>query len=105
MRLVVALDFGQDLKTITEKATSELIESTMKSVDWKKFHAVYLEDINGNMVDVSGSLFDDGLSSSYVNDDVHLLKENPPESVVEMTEILLDFLKGEEIWQNKYKYE
>ncbi len=105
LKLVVLYDFAQTSKIISEKATEELIEKTMKSIDWEQFHAVYLEDKNGNMMDVSGSLHEDGLASSYVNDDIHLLKVNPPETVEEMTEILVDFLKGEGFWRNKYKYE
>ena len=53
---------------------------------------------------VSGSLGDDGLASGFVTDDDHILLVKPLETVEQMTEILLDFLKGEEIWRNKYEY-
>lgn len=105
LKLIVVYDFGETSKLISEKPTSGIIISTMKSIDWEKFHVVYLEDENGNMMDVSGSLFEDGLASGFVNDNVHLLKVNPINSVEEMTGILIDFLKGEDFWKNKHKYE
>ena len=66
-----------------------------------------LEDKNADgykALDVGGSLGDDGLASGLMTDDDHILLVKPLETVDQMTEILLDFLKGEEIWRNKYEY-
>jgi hypothetical protein len=107
LKLVVSYDFGENLKTISEKATSEIIKSTMESINWNEFHIVQLEDESDNTfkaLHVSGSLVEDGLASGYVTDDDHILMVKPIKTVDQMTEILLDFLKGEEVWRNKYEY-
>ncbi|TXG36706.1 hypothetical protein [Seonamhaeicola maritimus] len=100
-------NYGDSTKTISEKATAEIIKNTMKSINWNEFHIVQLEDENGDgykSLHVSGSLEEDGLASGFVTDDDHILLVKPPTTVKEMTEILLDFLKGEEIWRKKYDY-
>ncbi len=104
LRLVVFRNFGQDEKTISEKATNEIIRNTMNSINWNEFHIVQLEDENDNALHVSGSLNEDGLASAFTKDDDHILMVKPIESVEQMIEILLDFLKGEDIWLNKYEY-
>ena len=79
----------------------------MKSINWNEFHIVQLEDENSGgykALHVSGSLEDDGLTSGFVTDDDHILMVKPIKTVDQMTEILLDFLKGENVWRNKYQY-
>ena len=105
LKLVVSYDFGENLKTISKKATPEIIKTLMKSINWNEFHIVQLEDENENALHVSGSLADDGLASGFVTEDNHILKVKPINTVKEMTEILLDFLKSEKNWRNKHKYE
>jgi len=78
----------------------------MKSTNWNEFHIVQLEDENGDgykALHVNGSISDDGLASEFVTDDDHILMVKPIETVDQMTEILLDFLKGENVWRNKYE--
>ena len=107
LKLTVMSGFEGDQKTISENATSEIIKSTMLSINWEEFHIVQLEDLNSNgfkALHVSGSLSEDGLASGLVTDDDHILMTKPIETVDQMTEILLDFLKGEDIWRNKYEY-
>jgi len=105
LRFVVFRNFGQDEKIISEKATSEIIRNTMNSINWNEFHIVQLEDENDNTLHLSGSLSEDGLASTFTKDDDHILMVKPIETVEQMIEILLDFLKGEDIWRNKYDYE
>ncbi len=107
LKLVVTYNYGEETKIITEKATAEIIKSTMESINWNEFHIVQLEDKNADRykgLDVGGSLGDDGLASGLVTDDDHILLVKPLETVDQMTEILLDFLEGEDIWRNKYEY-
>ncbi len=107
LKLTVSYNYGETTKTISEKATAEIIKNTMKSTNWNEFHIVQLEDENGGgykALHVSGSLSDDGLASGFVTDDDHILMVKPIQTVDQMTEILLDFLKGEDIWRNKYEY-
>ncbi|WP_052461128.1 hypothetical protein [Psychroserpens mesophilus] len=105
LTLLVSHDFGQVEKTISKKATNKIIRNTMNSINWNEFHIVQLENENGNKaLHVSGNLSDDGLASGFVTEDDHILLVKPLQTVDQMTEILLDFLKGEEIWRNKYEY-
>ncbi|MBD3629667.1 hypothetical protein [Cyclobacterium sp.] len=106
LKLTVTIGFGGDEKTISENANSVVIVETMQSTNWNKFHIVQLEDLSSKgfkALHVSGS-FDDGLASGLVTDDDHVLLVKKIKTVDQMTEILLDFLKGEEIWRDKYKY-
>ena len=64
MRLVVSYNFGENVITISEKATLEIIKTTMESINWNEFHIVQLEDEYENALHVSGSLVDDGLASA-----------------------------------------
>ncbi|WP_420552255.1 hypothetical protein [Tenacibaculum aiptasiae] len=107
LKLTFSYNYGEKTETISEKATVELIKSTMNSINWNKFHIVQLEDENGKnykALHVSGSLKDDGLTSGFVTDDNHILIDKQIKTVEQMTEILIDFLKGENIWRNKYEY-
>ncbi len=107
LKLTVSYDYGEITKTISEKATAEIIKSTMESINWNEFHIVQLEDESDNTfkgLHVSGSLVEDGLASGFVTDDDHILMAKPIETVDQMTEILLDYLKGENVWRNKYEY-
>ena len=104
LTLLVSHDFGQIDKTITDKATKDIIINTMNSVNWNEFHIVQLIDENENSLHVSGSLIDDGLASGFITKNEHVILEKPIETVNQMTEILLDFLRGESYWRNKYKY-
>jgi hypothetical protein len=106
LKLTVTKGFGGDEKTISENANSEVIVETMKSTDWNNFHIVQLEDLSSKgfkALHVSGS-FEDGLASGLVTDDDHILLVKKIKTVDQMTEILLDFLKGEKVWRDKYKY-
>jgi len=106
LKLTVTKGFGGDEKTISENANSEVIMETMQSTNWNNFHIVQLEDLSSKgfkALHVSGS-FKDGLASGLVTDDDHVLLVKEIKTVDQMTEILLDFLKGEEVWRNKYKY-
>jgi len=107
LKLLVSYDYGQVEKTISENVTVEIIKETMNSINWNEFHIVQLEDKNADgykVLDVGGSLGYDGLASGLMTDDDHILLAKPLETVDQMTEILLDFLKGEDFWLNKYEY-
>ena len=76
LKLTVSYNYGETTKTISKKATAEIIKSTMKSTNWNEFHIVQLEDENGDKyktLQVSGNLGNDGLASGFVTDDDHIL--------------------------------
>ena len=104
LTLLVSHDFGQVEKTISRKVKSKIIRNIMDSINWNEFHIVQLRDENNKTLHVSGSLNKDGLASGFITKNEHLLLEKSIETVDEMTEILIDFEKGENIWRNKYEY-
>ena len=107
LKLTITKGFGGDEKTVSENVDSKVIVETMQSTNWNNFHIVQLEDLNSKgfkALHVSGS-FKDGFASGLVTDDDHILLGKEIKTADQMTEILLDFLKGEEVWRNKYKYE
>ena len=95
LKLIVAYDCGEELKTISENPKPEIIECTMQAINWKKFHVVQLKDQEGNALHISGSLKDGKLGSGHVTELNHRVKMKSPKSVEEMTRILVDFLENE----------
>ncbi|WP_417444724.1 hypothetical protein [Joostella sp.] len=107
LKLIVSNKYGENIKTISKKVTSKIIISTMDSINWNNFHIVQLEDEGDNTfkaLHVSGSLVEDGLASGFVTNENHIIMVKPIKTVDQMTEILLDFFKGENVWRNKYDY-
>lgn len=48
LKLIISYFFRENIKTISEKGTVEIIRWTMKSINWNEFHIVKLEGENGN---------------------------------------------------------
>lgn len=99
MKLTVLSDYGSKEKIVSEQATSNQIIQTITGIDWHAFHQVILHKDNGDWMEVSGSLGDDGLSSMYEEDGVQYVINRPPSSIKHMTTILMSYLSGDQ----KYK--
>ena len=60
-KLIVVYDCGEEIETISENPNPDIIECTMRTINWRKFHVVQLKDDKGNPLHVSGSLKDENL--------------------------------------------
>lgn len=81
-------------KVIFNVSESEIIK-TMKLLDWKEFQIVSLEKAEGEFLGVSGNLEDDGLSASWDEGGEMYIIKDAPESVQEMIDLLIRYLKGD----------
>jgi hypothetical protein len=72
----------------------------MQSLDWDKFNSVQLRS---DIEEMSVSGKKNSFSSSYGNEYIEIITDNPPKTVKEMTDLLLAFLNGENTWINEYK--
>lgn len=105
MKLWTLSDYGQTEKTITENASDIDVIKIMKELDWNKFHQVILEQNNGDLMEVGGSLNEDGLSVLYQENEKQYVISSPPATVIEMTNFLLMYLQGNEEFKTQYKFE
>lgn len=106
MELMVISDYGSKEEIISNCATPKIIRKTMDSLDWKGFHQVVLSIDEHNFIEVGGSLDpSDGLSVLYEENGEQSVIKKPPETVQEMTDILLSYLAGDRDWKNKYEWD
>ena len=105
MKLVVYSNYGSSQKTISDSADEKVVVNTMKSLDWKGFHQVVLEQENGDWLEVGGSLDpSDGLSVMFEEGGKQHVIETAPTKVEEMTEMLLGYLSGNELWKYSVRW-
>lgn len=105
LKLWTLSDYGQIENIISNSSTLTDIERTMKNLDWNKFHQVILEKRNGDLIEVGGSLIEDGLSVTYIEDGKQYLISEPPTTVSEMTNFLKWYFNEDLTYKTKYKFE
>lgn len=107
--LHVLSGFGSEHRFIDKNPTEKTIRATIRDLDWfGGFHQVLLVTSPGVYFAVSGSLDPDhGLSSSYddAKKGVHLVINEPPESVANMEELMVSFYHGDGRWKRLSIYE
>ena len=81
---------------VIEDVNINNIQSTIKTINWDIFHIVQLEDKNGYVVYVCGSLEEDGFAYGFLRNGQHILSQNPPNSLNEITQVFLNYLKKSE---------
>lgn len=98
--------FRPNTKIITEKATPQIIKNTIASIDWKQPTFISLIDtINYDCsLQVSGVSTKQKLSLEatlfpYEKENVYV----DLETVEQVTQALIYFLKGEDVWRNEYE--
>ena len=101
---LLTFDCGEEIKTVSENPNPAIVECTMGTINWKEFHVVQLKDQEYNALHLGGSLKEQKFGSGYVTHLNHRVKIEPPKSVEEMTQILIDFLENEDYWRQKYVY-
>ncbi|MDP7288280.1 MAG: hypothetical protein QGH94_09845, partial [Phycisphaerae bacterium] len=93
-------------KVIAEDTTPEIVRDTMLSLDWLGFHQVVLERLNGDWLEVGGSLDpNDGLSVAYGENGKESVIKVPPSTVDEMITILLSYLANSEDWKTDAEWD
>lgn len=105
MKLTVLSNYGSREKVISENATADQISETMLLIDWKVFHQVILSKDNGDWLEVGGNLKSDGLSVTYEEYGKQYFIVKPPDSVDQMTKILLSYHTGDGMFKQENKFE
>lgn len=102
-------NYGEEYKFLTKTPTPTEISSTLDELDWVNgFHQIVLVTEEGVSMEVGGSLSpSNGLSSVYRNahKDEHRVTREPPETILEMEEILLSFHARDGVWEKMFVYE
>ena len=105
MKLWTLSDYGQIENVISNSSTIKDIEETMAKLDWNKFHQFILEKQNGDLIEVGGSLVEDGLSVMYIEEGKEYVISKPPSTVIEMTNFLKCYYNDDMSFKTKYKFE
>lgn len=105
MKLWTLSNYGQIENTISNSTTLNDIEQTMDKLDWNNFHQVILEKANGDLMEVGGSLIEDGLSVMFIEEGKEFIISTPPTTVNEMTNFLKLYFKGDTTYKTKHKFE
>jgi hypothetical protein len=104
MSLTVLADYGGRETVIADSATAEEIRSTMAAIDWQQFHQVILVQVNKDWLEVGGSTGDNGFSVVYEETGKQYIIVEPPKSVNELTEILLNYLDSDNNFKKRYRF-
>ncbi|MCV9386596.1 hypothetical protein [Reichenbachiella ulvae] len=92
MQLILEQEEGKNLKE--EELHDAAIGSIVNSIDWSKFTFLTLKRDEGNWIEISGNLAEDGLAILIEKEGVQEISEFPPESVSEVEEVLVDYYNG-----------
>lgn len=105
MKLEVISDYGSKTTVVSDEATSNIVNDTMRSLDWNRFHQVVLTQGNGDWIEVGGSLDpSDGLSVMYQENNKQVVIKSPPTSVDEMTAFLVSYVARSDDWKNENEW-
>jgi hypothetical protein len=105
MKLEVISDYGSKTNVVSKEATAQIINDTMRSLNWNRFHQVVLTQGNGDLTEVGGSLNpSDGLSVMYQENNQQFVIKSPPTSVDEMTAFLLGYVARSHNWKRKHEW-
>jgi len=105
MKLWTLSDYGQIENVVSNSCTLKDIEQTMAKLEWNKFHQVILEKPNGDLIEVGGSLVEDGLSVMYIEEGKEYVISTPPTTVNEMSNFLKWYLNEDLTYKTQYKFE
>jgi hypothetical protein len=105
-RLTVISDYGENEQLISEAASNADVVEQMQSLDWNGFHQVILQQENGDLIEVGGSLNpDDGFSIIYLENEEEFVVKEPPTNVEQMLETLTLYLAADPRWKTQYEWE
>lgn len=94
-------DYGSTEVLISKTPTKKDILNAIKSIDWNEFQQVILYKINGDFMEVGGSLApSDGLSVIYRAKGKEYVISNSPTEVDELIIILVSYFEDTETWKS-----
>lgn len=99
-------EFGEEYRFVSDRITENAVIEAVRSMDWGNgIQHVFCTISRGVSMEVSGS-FNDGLSGVYFNgpENVRQVTSIPPQDVSEMIELMVSFVRGDEIWRTKYGF-
>lgn len=102
----VLSEFGEEYRFVSDRITKNAVIEAVRSMDWGNgIQHVFCTISRGVSMEVSGS-FNDGLSGVYFNgpENVRLVTSMPPQDVSEMIDLMVSFVRGDEIWRTKYGF-
>ncbi|RXR06102.1 hypothetical protein [Pseudoxanthomonas composti] len=105
----VVPNFGDDPAVSSPTISNDAIHAALRSVDWiNGFHQVVVVTSPGISMEVSGSL-DPGHGLSALYRDRHNRSEaviiDPPETIDEMENILIAFVRQQDTWRQKFEFD
>ena len=106
--LHVLSDYGDIHRFISDTPNRRIIIDTIRELDWENgFHSVILIKQPGLSLEVGGSLDpSDGLSSVYTDEANGAVEVtiDPPQSIGEMENLLVDFLGAAGRWRQMHQF-
>ena len=105
MKLMVLSNYGAEETVISDSTSADQIKKTIEGLDWSDFHQVVLIRDNSNWIEVGGDLSDSGLSAIYEENGEQFVTRVPPNSVDQMTKILVSYFNGDGKYLKQYKFD
>lgn len=100
MQLKVLSNYGTEEQIISDSTTMGEIKFTMWDIDWNNFHQVILFIDDTHWLEVSGNLQEDGFSAKYQENTKQFVIKTPLNTVDEMIDILIAYLKEYKLFKN-----
>ena len=104
MELTVVYGYGESTELISNHSTEQQIKDLMNRLDWSQFTNVLLSIDDVNWISVGGSLGEDGLSIIYSERGEQFVSDIPPDSVEQMTKVLLSYLNQDDQFKKDWKF-
>ena len=108
MELWIADDHQSIEKCVSKNASASEINKLVDSLNWADFHYIWLKDSTGNILEISGDLIDNGISTAYQSYDkngsfiTEEISDNPVWSKIEIKKILTSFCTGDGNWKKSF---
>lgn len=102
--LLLLSDYGLKEDINLTDVSIDTIDEVMNKVDWNLFHQLVLSRSKEEWLEVSGNIQEDGLSSSYKeNEEVFVIKKAPG-SVDELNNILKSYINNDDEFKKQHRY-
>ncbi|WP_100609987.1 hypothetical protein [Confluentibacter lentus] len=100
----VISDYGSKPLLKQSITSIEIIIEIMNSLDWNDFQIVNLSKSCNDWISLSGNLSGDGLACVYKEKNQEFIIYSAPNTIQQMTEILVSYYKRDGEFKKKYKF-